>query len=101
MNLGLIRYFWREHRAEWSAVRHGVLPVVGSLLMLLPIYGQVWPLPAWPYRLVPFLLVAWAIAGALYFRVLLRRRPAAVDAMGRVWEPDTETPETEPQHVGS
>jgi amino acid transporter len=100
MNLGLIRYFWREHRAEWSAVRHGVLPVVGSLLMLLPIYGQVWPLPAWPYRLVPFLLVAWAIAGALYFRVLLRRRPEAVDAMGRVWEPDTETPETEPQHVG-
>jgi amino acid transporter len=97
MNIGLVAYFWRRHRDEWSTVRHGVLPVAGSLLMLLPIYGQVWPLPDWPYRLVPYLLVAWVVAGVVYFRVLTRRRPQLVDAMGRVWEPATdEPPATEP-----
>jgi hypothetical protein len=57
--------------------------------MLLPIYGQLWPIPPWPYRLVPYLIVAWVIAGIGYFLFLARRRPAMVEAMGRVWEPDT------------
>jgi amino acid transporter len=87
MNIGLVAYFWRRHRDEWSPIRHGVLPVAGSLLMLLPIYGQVWPLPDWPYRLVPYLVVVWVVAGAGYFGVLRRRRPQLLDAMGRVWEP--------------
>jgi amino acid transporter len=88
MNIGLIRYFWRKHRDEFSAFRHGILPALCSLLMLLPIYGQLWPVPGWPYRLVPYLLVAWLIIGIVYFRVLRRRSPQLVDAMGRVWEPD-------------
>jgi amino acid transporter len=101
MNIGLIRYFWKHHRAEWSPIRHGILPVVGSLLMLLPIYGQVWPIPDWPYRLVPYLIVLWIIAGALYFGFLRSRRPALVEGMGRVWEPDNApVAEQEPQHAG-
>jgi amino acid transporter len=88
MNIGLIRYFWRNHRSEFSAFRHGVLPVLGSFLMLLPIYGQLWPVPGWPYRLVPYLLLAWVIIGIIYFQILRRRDPQLVDAMGRVWEPD-------------
>jgi amino acid transporter len=101
MNIGLVVFFWRRHRAEWSPIRHGILPVVGSLLMLLPIYGQVWPLPDWPYRVVPYLIVAWVAGGALYFRSLQRRRPELVDAMGRVWEADAAVePETETEHAG-
>jgi amino acid transporter len=89
MNIGLIIYYRKHHRAEWSPLRHGVLPVAGSLLMLLPIYGQVWPIPAWPYRLIPYLLIAWIAIGVGYFLVLRRRRPHLVRAMGNVWEPDT------------
>jgi amino acid transporter len=89
MNIGLIVYFRRRHADEFSPVRHGVLPVVGTLLMLLPIYGLLWPVPAWPYNLVPYLIVAWTIAGIGYFLYLARKRPALVEAMGRVWEPDT------------
>lgn len=104
MNIGLVGYFWRRHRDKWSVVRHGILPVVGSLLMLLPIYGQVYPLPAWPYRLVPYLIVTWVVAGAVYFAVLRRRRPQFLDAMGRVWEPaaDSGEPPTarEAEHAG-
>ena len=88
MNLGLITYFQRHYSSEFSPVRHGVLPILGSLLLLLPIYGQLWPIPPWPYNLVPYLILAWTIGGIGYFLYLTRRRPAMVEAMGRVWEPD-------------
>ena len=90
MNIGLITYFQRHYRSEFSPVRHGVLPILGSLLLLLPIYGQLWPIPPWPYNLVPYLILAWTIGGIGYFWYLARKRPAMVEAMGRVWEPDPE-----------
>jgi len=31
---------------EFNVRRHAVLPAIGSLLMLLPIYGQLWTIPA-------------------------------------------------------
>jgi hypothetical protein len=82
------QYFQRHYRSEFSPVRHGVLPIIGSLLMLLPIYGLLWPVPPWPYNLVPYLIVAWTLGGIGYFWYLARRRPAMIEAMGRVWEPD-------------
>jgi amino acid transporter len=89
MNIGVIRYFWRHHRAEFSVLRHGVLPAVGSVLMLLPIYGLLWPVPSWPYNLVPYILLAWVLIGIGYFVHVRRHRPAVVEAMGRVWEADS------------
>jgi amino acid transporter len=86
MNVGLASYFWRRHRDEFNWFRHGVLPALGSVLMLLPIYGLLWPVPPWPYSLVPYLLVAWVIAGVGYFAVVRSRKPQVVAAMGRVWE---------------
>jgi hypothetical protein len=88
MNIGLIRYFWTRHRDEFSVIRHGVLPVIGSILLLLPIYGQLLPVPAWPYNLVPYILVVWTLAGCGYFLYLRKARPIVVEGMGRVWEPD-------------
>jgi amino acid transporter len=98
MNIGLTRYFWVKHRDEFSLVRHGILPTIGSLLMLLPIYGQLVPVPDWPYRLVPYLLVAWVIIGVGYFLVLRRRDPQVIDAMGAVWEPDVSTSRSSDPH---
>ncbi len=87
MNIGLILYFRRRHADEFSPVRHGVLPILGSLLMLLPIYGQLWPIPPWPYNLVPYLILAWTLGGVAYFLYIRSRRTEMLDAMGRVWEP--------------
>lgn len=89
MNIGIIRYYRRHHRREFSPIKHGVLPIAGSLLMLLPIYGILWPIPQWPYNLVPYLLAAWTLAGTVYFIWIRKKRPSLVAAMGRVWDPDT------------
>jgi amino acid transporter len=97
MNIGLILYFYNHFRSEFNIFRHAVLPVVGSLLMLLPIYGQLWPIPPWPYNLVPYFIVAWAISGVIYFFYIRSKRPNLIDAMGHVWEPDNSL--GEPKHT--
>jgi amino acid transporter len=93
MNIGLGRYYRRNFPEEYSAFRHVVLPAIGSVLMLLPIYGLLWPIPDWPYNLVPYILLIWVVGGAAYFLYLRRNHPERIEAMGRVWEPDYGQPE--------
>ena len=96
MNLGLPRYYRRNFPDEFSVGRHAVLPVIGSILMLLPIYGLLWPIPDWPFSLVPYILLAWVVGGVGYFVYLRRNHPDRIEAMGRVWEPDhAEAPDRE------
>jgi amino acid transporter len=98
INVALIVFYRREHRAEFSTVRHAVLPVAASLLMLLPIYGQVWPVPAFPINLVPYIVVAWILIGVGYLVYLTQQRPATLEAMGRVWV-DEPSPASVPERV--
>lgn len=97
MNLALIIFYRRDHRAEFSPVRHGILPVVASLLMLLPIYGLLWPIPTYPNNLVPYIMLAWLVLGTIYLFVIVRRQPALLDAMGRVMV--NETPKLDEQQT--
>jgi amino acid transporter len=85
MSAAVIRFYWRDHRAEFSPLRHGVFPVAGALLMLLPIYGLVWPVPAYPLNLVPWITIGWLAVGAVYLLVIHWRRRDLLTAMGRVF----------------
>jgi amino acid transporter len=49
-----------------------LLGITGVLLLLWPLYNSVYPVPAYPGNLWPFLLLAWLVCGAL----LLWARPA-------------------------
>jgi amino acid transporter len=84
INLALIVFYRRDYPAEFSLIRHGILPVIASIIMLLPIYGLLWPVPAYPNNLVPYIMLAWIIIGAIYLFVVSRNRPELLDAMGRV-----------------
>jgi amino acid transporter len=88
MSLGLVRYAWTHERAVFSPFRHAVVPIVSSLLLLLPIYGLLWPRPDWPYNLVPYIVVAWILGGAIFFRWMAARTPERVEGMGRIWADD-------------
>jgi hypothetical protein len=72
-------------------VRHGILPALTALIMLLPVYGQLNPAPDYPNNLAIWLLVAWMVVGAVYLGYLHRRRPALIGAMGKAFE-DTAAP---------
>jgi amino acid transporter len=102
LNVALIRYYLREHPTEFNIIRHGILPVIASLLMLLPIGGLLYPVPAYPNNLVPYIMVAWIIIGIVYLTAIVRRRPDILDAMGRAMGEEAPRPSTRssPQPVG-
>lgn len=86
ISVAVIRFYRREYPDEFSAIRHGVLPVLTALIMLLPIYGQLHPMPAYPNNLAIWLLVLWMVLGAGYLGYLRSRKPQVVAAMGHVFE---------------
>lgn len=94
ISIAVIRFYRREHPSEFSLFRLGVLPVLTALIMLIPVYGQIRPVPAYPNNLVPYILVAWMLVGAAYLAFLRAKRPALIEAMGRVFE---DAPEAAPE----
>ncbi len=96
LNFALIIFYRRDYPSEFSIIRHGVLPVAGSLLMLLPIYGLLWPVPAYPNNLVPYIVAAWILIGIVYMFYVSSRRPEILDAMGRAMAEEPESTRTEP-----
>jgi amino acid transporter len=94
MSAAVIRFYRRDYPAEFSPLRHGLFPVLGAVLMLLPIYGLVWPVPAYPSNLVPWIVLGWLAVGGGYLWAIHRSRPELLTAMGRVFGDTPETRQT-------
>lgn len=57
-------YLRREKELK---TRHIVISALTFFILLIPIVGSVYPLPALPYGAFPFIFAAWLIAGGLWF----------------------------------
>jgi amino acid transporter len=55
--------------------RHVLLGVMGTALMLFVIVGSVYPVPEFPYNLLPYYFFAYLCAGAAWFTVLKVKSP--------------------------
>ena len=84
--LALMFFYRRKYPSEYSPVRHTVIPLISLLLLLLPLYGSLWPIPAFPYNLGPYAIVLWVIIGLLYLRYMLRTKPDKVQRFGSIFE---------------
>jgi amino acid transporter len=68
-----IRFFWGKRRAQFNIFRHGVVPVLGMLL-ILTIFAFVAIAPApFPLNLIPFILAIWVLSGVALLFVLRRK----------------------------
>lgn len=83
-NLACIRFFATVARDRRNVVKHVVLPVLGMLVMLIPIYGLIWPVPAAPYNLFPYLVVLAIVASAVVAWVIGKRQPERLSRAGAV-----------------
>jgi amino acid transporter len=55
--------------------RHVLLAMAGGALMLFVVVGSVYPVPEYPYNILPYLFFAYMAAGALWFAVLKVKSP--------------------------
>ena len=83
-NIACMRYFNGPGRAERSIWRHVVLPVLGILLLAIPIFGQVYPAPPAPLMYFPYLVLAFIVVMAGIAVILGRRRPEVLARAGAV-----------------
>ncbi|RUS16597.1 amino acid/polyamine transporter I [Endogone sp. FLAS-F59071] len=90
INLALISFYWRKHRQEFNWLRHFALPIIASVIMILPIYGIVYPVPALPNNLVPYIMLGWIVIGVVYVGIILVVKPSLLDAMGKALDPSAE-----------
>jgi amino acid transporter len=77
-NLALTRYMRREQRAGFSVWRHVVAPWIATLALIPVLFVTVYPEPAWPYNLAPYLFIALVVAGFAYMQWRESANPGAL-----------------------
>ncbi len=68
-----IRFFWRKRRAQFKIFRHGVVPVLGTLLILAIFFLLVIVPAPFPLNLIPFIIAIWVLSGVGLLFVLRRK----------------------------
>jgi amino acid transporter len=86
IHASLPAFYRKQYPAEFSWWRHAVLPGVGGLIVLLPLYGTIWPIAPYPLSLVPWVFLAWLILGIVYVRFGAARRANITSAMQTAFE---------------
>ncbi|HEU5334143.1 MAG TPA: APC family permease [Actinocrinis sp.] len=83
-NIALPFYYRRYHGAEFSVPRHGVMPALGAVAIIVPLYYLAKPGQSTPYNWFPYVALAVLIASTAYAAVLTRRDPSLADRVGSI-----------------
>ena len=66
--------------------RDVAIAVLAILFMIVPVVGSVYPVPAAPYNLFPYLFLVYLAAGGSWFLILRHRSPQLIENMEREME---------------
>jgi amino acid transporter len=77
-NVALTSYIRREHRDNFSVWQHVVFPWIATLTLLPVLFVTIYPVPAWPYNITPYLFLTALILGFGYMQWLEARNPGAL-----------------------
>jgi hypothetical protein len=83
LNIGTIRVFRTEFRAEFRIGRHLLVPTAAAAAFAFPLWGVLHPHKL--TDLLPFLALGWLGLGAIAAGFLRARRPGSLAALGRVF----------------
>jgi amino acid transporter len=95
INLSCILFFLRRRRQEFNWFRHGVIPMIGILVLIpvffagagLPVFSFINPLPP-PFSAAGPVIAIWLLIGVIYMVYLLRTDRSRIDDTARVFLPD-------------
>ncbi|GAQ66464.1 APC family permease [Streptomyces scabiei] len=83
-NIALPLYYRRYRPQEFRPVRHLVLPVIGTVAILIPLYYLAKPGQPAPYNWFPYVAVATLLAAVCYAALLVRRDPTLAERVGSI-----------------
>ncbi len=83
-NLALPFYYRKFRPAEFSVVKHGVLPVLGMAAIAVPIYYLCKPPQPQPFDWFPFAALGVLVVSVLYSVWLVRRDPGLPARVGSI-----------------
>jgi amino acid transporter len=81
-NLALPVYMLKHHREDFSPVKHLIVPLLGTVLMLFPLYGLVEPGQSYPFNIYPYLALGLLVLSIIYGAILAKRNPNLVQRIG-------------------
>jgi len=81
-NLALPVYVIRHHRSELDVVRHILLPITGTLVMLFPLWGLVQPGQSWPFNVFPWITLGVLALSLIYGIAIARLSPDLAHRIG-------------------
>lgn len=83
-NIALPVYYRRYRPQEFHLVKHLLLPSLGALAILVPLYYLVKPGQPAPYDWFPYAALAALVLSVLYALVLTRRDPSLGERVGSI-----------------
>jgi amino acid transporter len=81
-NLALPVYVLRCHRSELNVLRHFLLPIAGTVVMLFPLWGLIQPGQAWPFNVFPWIALVALVVSLVYGAVMARLSPGLAARIG-------------------
>jgi amino acid transporter len=64
-NLGLYVYIRKNHPEAFNWFKHALVPLVGTIALGFVVYYSLNPLPPWPIKLAPLVVVLWLALGVV------------------------------------
>lgn len=81
-NLALPVYVIRYRRSELEIVRHVLLPLTGTAVMLFPLWGLIQPGQDWPFNVFPWIALGVLALSLIYGIVIARLSPGLAHRIG-------------------
>ncbi|HEX4380358.1 MAG TPA: hypothetical protein VH022_10015, partial [Candidatus Acidoferrum sp.] len=78
-NLALTRYMRRRQPSHFSVMQHGIVPWIATLCLLPVLFVTVYPQPAWPYNITPYIFVVAMFLGFVYMKWRESRDPGSLE----------------------
>lgn len=79
-NIALIRYFFRLPERNW--LLHIIIPILGVAALAYPLWAVAQPGQAYPYNLVPYIVIAWLVVGVITYVYFRTSAPEKLTALG-------------------
>jgi amino acid transporter len=83
-NLALPFYYKKHHPDKFNAFRHGVLPGLGIIVILVPLYYLAKPGQPTPFNWYPYIALGVLVLAFIYASVLVKRDPGIGERVGSI-----------------